>query len=64
MVPSFKEFKVLSTEKIAEWMKPIVQYLEGGILPDDKFQAMKLRRKAAYYALHKGSLYRRSVTHQ
>ena len=44
-------------------MKPIVQYLEHGTLPEDKLQAQKLRVKAAHYSMHNGELYRSSLSH-
>ena len=34
--PSIKEEEVMNIQDIAEWMKPIVQYLEHGTLPEDK----------------------------
>ena len=46
--PSIEEEEVMNIQDIAEWMKPIVQYLEHGTLPEDKLQARKLRVKAAH----------------
>ena len=34
--PSIEEEEVMNIQDIAEWMKPIVQYLEHGALPEDK----------------------------
>ena len=34
--PSIEEEEVMNIQNVAEWMKPIVQYLEHGILPEDK----------------------------
>ena len=53
----------MNIQDIAEWMKPIVQYLEHGTLPEDKLQAWKLRVKAAHYSMHNDKLYRRSLSH-
>ena len=53
----------MNVQEVAEWMKPIIQYLEHGTLPEDKLQARKLRVKAAYYFMHNGELYRRSLSH-
>ena len=53
----------MNTQETAEWMKPIIQYLEHGILPEDKLKAQKLRVKAAHYSMHNGDLYRRSLSH-
>ena len=44
-------------------MRPIIQYLKNGILPEDKLQAQKLRVKAAHYSIHNGELYRISLSH-
>ena len=44
-------------------MKPIIQYLEHGILPEDKLMARKLKIKAAHYSMYNGELYRRSLSH-
>ena len=60
--PSIEE-EVMNIQDIAEWMKPIVQYLEHGTLPKDKLQAQKLRVKAAHYSMHNSELYRRSLSH-
>ena len=48
---------------MAEWMKPIIQYLEHGNLPKDKLKARKLKIKAANYSMYNGELYRRSLSH-
>ena len=54
---------MINIQEIAEWMKPIIQYLEHGTLPEDKLQAQKLRIKAGHYSMHNGELYRRSLSH-
>ena len=61
--PSIEENKVMKTQETAEWMKPIIQYLEHGILPEDKLKAWKLKIKAAYYFMYNGELYKRSLSH-
>ena len=53
----------MNIQDIAEWMKPIIQYLEHGTLPEEKLQAQKLIVKAAHYSIHNGELYRRSLSH-
>ena len=53
----------MSTQEMAEWMKPIIQYLEHGTLPKDKLKAKKLKIKAAHYSMYNGELYRRSLSH-
>ena len=61
--PNIEEEDVMNIQEITEWMKPIIQYLLHGTLPEDKLQAQKLRVKAAYYSMHNGELYRRSLSH-
>ena len=39
---STEEYEVLTTSEIAEWMKPIAEYLDTGKLPDDKNKANKI----------------------
>ena len=53
----------MDIQETAEWLKPIIQYLEYDILPEDKLQAQKLRIKAAHYFMHNGELYRRLLSH-
>ena len=36
---SIEEEEVMNTQKIAEWMKPIIQYHEHGTLPEEKLKA-------------------------
>ena len=40
--PSIEENEMLSTFEIAEWMKPIAEYLNLGKLTEDKDQARKI----------------------
>ena len=44
-------------------MKPIIQYLEHGTLPEDKLKAQKLKIKAVHYSMYNGELCRRSLSH-
>ena len=53
----------MNVQETAEWMRPIIQYLEYGTLPEDKLQAQKLRVKAAHYSMHNGEFYKRSLSH-
>ena len=61
--PSIEEEEVMNTQETTEWMKPIIQYLENRILPEDKLKARKLKIRATYYSMHNGELYRRSLPH-
>ena len=55
--------EVLTTSEIAEWMKPIAEYLDTGKLPYDKNKVNKIRTQAALYSLQNKNLYRRSFSH-
>ena len=61
--PSIEEEEVMNTQKTAEWMKPIIQYLEHKILPQDKLKAQKLKIRATHYSMYNGELYKRSLSH-
>ena len=54
----------MSTQEMAEWMRPIVQYLEHGTLPEDKLKARKLKIKATHYSMYNIELYRRSLSYR
>ena len=60
---SIEEEEVMNTQEIAEWMKPIIQYLKYGTLPEDKLKARKLKIKVVHYSMYNGELYRRSLSH-
>ena len=60
---SIEEEEVMNTQETVEWMKPIIQYLEHGILPEDKLKSRKLRIKAAQYSIYNVKLYIRSLSH-
>ena len=53
----------MNVQESAEWIKPIIQYLEHDTLPEDKLKARKLRVKAAHYSMNNGELYRISLSH-
>ncbi|XP_022007871.1 uncharacterized protein LOC110907157 [Helianthus annuus] len=42
------------------WMTPIIQYLQEGILPENKAEARKIQNKALHYEMNGGILYRKS----
>ncbi|XP_035838809.1 uncharacterized protein LOC118486452 [Helianthus annuus] len=42
------------------WMTPIIQYLQEGILSENKAEARKIQNKALFYEMNGGILYRRS----
>ncbi|GKV47270.1 hypothetical protein SLEP1_g54184 [Rubroshorea leprosula] len=63
--PSFMKSRVMeiSTDPgTPNWIDPILSFLRDGILPEDRQEAMKLRRKASRYTLIDGVLYKRSFS--
>ncbi|XP_035842120.1 uncharacterized protein LOC118488837 [Helianthus annuus] len=42
------------------WMTPIIQYLQEGVLPENKAEARKIQNKALQYEMNGGILYRKS----
>ena len=44
------------------WVDDITDYLEKGILPDDRAQARALQKRSARYTVVDGALYRRSFS--
>ena len=43
-------------------MTPLVRYLEDDILPEDRNESRKIKKKAARYCLSQGKLYHRSFS--
>ena len=62
--PSTKmeRLQVCLTDNSNSWADPIVQYLQQGIVPEDRSEARKLRIRAARYTMIEDTLYRRSFT--
>ncbi|GKV48101.1 hypothetical protein SLEP1_g54937 [Rubroshorea leprosula] len=63
--PSFMKPRVMeiSTDPgTPSWTDPILSFLRDGIVPEDKQEAMKMRRKASRYTLVDGVLYKRSFS--
>ena len=44
------------------WMDPIISFLRDGTLPEDKFEASRLRYRSARYFLDKGKLYKKGFS--
>ncbi|GKU93134.1 hypothetical protein SLEP1_g6759 [Rubroshorea leprosula] len=62
--PSISEEEILEIEEEeVTWMNPIKRYLFNGDLPEDKKEAQKLKKKAAWYTILGDHLYQRSYTH-
>ena len=51
-----------STAGSVSWTRPILEYLEKGILPEDKLEARKLRMKAIRYHAISGVLFKQACT--
>ncbi|GKU99754.1 hypothetical protein SLEP1_g12552 [Rubroshorea leprosula] len=63
--PSFVKPRVMeiSTDPgTPSWTDPILSFLRDGTVPEDRQEAMKLRRKASRYTLVDGILYKRSFS--
>ncbi|GKV30498.1 hypothetical protein SLEP1_g39303 [Rubroshorea leprosula] len=63
--PSFMKPPVMeiSTDPdTPSWTDPILSFLRDGIVPENRQEAMKLRRKASRYTLVDGVLYKRSFS--
>ena len=63
ITPTIERNEVLVTNQTEDWTKPIVEYLDSDVLPEDTKEARKIRMKAAQYSLQDGTLYRRSFSH-
>ncbi|GKV32500.1 hypothetical protein SLEP1_g41100 [Rubroshorea leprosula] len=63
--PSFMKPRMMeiSTDPdTPSWTDSIISFLQDGILPEDKKEAMRLRKKASRYTLVEGVLYKRSFS--
>ncbi|XP_057518009.1 uncharacterized protein LOC130798929 [Amaranthus tricolor] len=45
------------------WMEPYIKFLQNQTLPHDENQAKMLQKKARWFELHEGTLYKKSYTH-
>ncbi|XP_059436621.1 uncharacterized protein LOC132169636 [Corylus avellana] len=54
-----EEVMILTIEVMLAWAEKIVEYLERGVLPEDKKKAIQLKIKAARFTLINGTLYKR-----
>ncbi|GKV11612.1 hypothetical protein SLEP1_g22854 [Rubroshorea leprosula] len=63
--PSFTKPRVMeisTNPDTPSWTDSIVSFLRDGIVPEDRQEAMKLRKKASRYTLVDGVLYKRSFS--
>ena len=55
--------KVLTIVTRADsWMRPIVDYLQDGVLPSDKLETQCMRARAARYCIQDNMLYKKGFT--
>ena len=54
------ELNPVNTE--ISWMMPIISYLQGGALPDDRHKARRLKVRASRFLMLQGILYKRSFS--
>ncbi|XP_061373780.1 uncharacterized protein LOC133316099 [Gastrolobium bilobum] len=52
---------VMMVTSVNDWRKPLVDYLEKGILPEDRLEARKLVRDATQYAIVNDQLFRKCL---
>ncbi|GLU17503.1 hypothetical protein SLE2022_338670 [Rubroshorea leprosula] len=63
--PSFVKPRVMeisTNPDTPSWTDSIVSFLRDGVVPEDRQEAMKLRKKASRYTLVEGVLYKRSFS--
>ena len=44
-------------------MEPYIKYLQNQMLPQDEGHAKILQKKAGWFELHEGTIYKKSYTH-
>ncbi|GJU97838.1 reverse transcriptase domain-containing protein [Tanacetum coccineum] len=54
-----KEVQTIVEEEGENWMTPIINYLEEGIVPSDKNEARSLRAKISQYVIESGVLFKK-----
>ncbi|XP_057719508.1 uncharacterized protein LOC130933925 [Arachis stenosperma] len=47
---------------VHNWQQPIVEYLNAGVLPSEKIEAERLKKRSKHYFLRKGELFKKSFT--
>ncbi|XP_057520371.1 uncharacterized protein LOC130800739 [Amaranthus tricolor] len=54
---------VNTIDRSETWMEPYIEFLQNQTLPQDENQAKVLQRKARWFELYEGTLYKKSYTH-
>ncbi|XP_074355317.1 uncharacterized protein LOC141694408 [Apium graveolens] len=60
--PSIEKKECMEIHQGADWMTPLRNFLEKGILPPDRREALKVKYKASSYTIINGRIYRLSVS--
>ncbi|XP_074323403.1 uncharacterized protein LOC141660324 [Apium graveolens] len=60
--PSIEKKECLEIHQGSDWMTPLRNFLEKGILPPDRKDALKIKYRASNYTIINGRMYRRSVS--
>jgi len=47
-----------------DWVKPYIEYLTKGTLPDDGYEANKLKKMAKRHIVNDGKLFKRTKEHE
>ncbi|XP_074323796.1 uncharacterized protein LOC141660708 [Apium graveolens] len=61
-MPSIEKKECLEIHQGSNWMTPLRNFLEKGILPPDRKVALKIKYRASNYTIINGRMYRRSVS--
>ncbi|XP_022848768.1 uncharacterized protein LOC111371087 [Olea europaea var. sylvestris] len=62
LTPSTEVTEVIWVDGIPTWMQPIIAYLKDQVLPTDKDEAYKLRRRSTHFLFIDDVLYKRSFS--
>lgn len=57
---SIDVMEILWLDRSSTWMDPIVVYLSDGTLPSERKEAERVKKRAEWFILYKGILYKRS----
>ncbi|XP_074374057.1 uncharacterized protein LOC141714437 [Apium graveolens] len=60
--PSIEKKECLEIHQGSDWMTPLRNFLEKGILPPGRKDALKIKYRASNYTIINGRMYRRSVS--
>ncbi|XP_074327439.1 uncharacterized protein LOC141665356 [Apium graveolens] len=61
-MPSIEKKEYLEIRQGNDWMNPLRNFIEKGILPPDRSEALKINYRVSSYTILNGRMYRRSVS--